>query len=173
MKTLLQASASKFEETLYRLIHENIYEAINPLHRHQTRALKWDEIRTLNSFHQISFVKRRLSDRKNYTSSVDTDLTDFNLTLLETCGIPVKYSMQSFLQTTISNISSGFSSNSEAFASELLENPEEVFPRYYIHSDQFQPHTVLPLKVTRVSRYLTLYNVQLILKNTDCNWETK
>ena len=33
------------------------------------------------------------------------------------------------------NISSGFSSNSEASASELLENPEEMFHRYYMDSD--------------------------------------
>ena len=34
-----------------------------------------------------------------------------------------------------------FSSNSEANASELLENPEEMFPRYYLHHDifNFQP----------------------------------
>ena len=32
------------------------------------------------------------------------------------------------------NISSRFSINSEAFASELIENIEEMFPRSYIHS---------------------------------------
>ena len=34
-----------------------------------------------------------------------------------------------------SDISSMFSSNAEAFASELLENIEEMFPLYYMHSD--------------------------------------
>ena len=33
------------------------------------------------------------------------------------------------------HISSRFSGNSEAFASELLENLEEMFPRYYMDSD--------------------------------------
>ena len=33
------------------------------------------------------------------------------------------------------NISSIFSSNSEAKASELLENIEEMLPLYYMHSD--------------------------------------
>ena len=35
------------------------------------------------------------------------------------------------------NISSKFSINSEAFASELIENLEEMFPKYYIHSNIF------------------------------------
>ena len=35
------------------------------------------------------------------------------------------------------NISSWFSRNSEADASELLENWKEMFPRYYMHSDVF------------------------------------
>ena len=35
------------------------------------------------------------------------------------------------------NISSRFSSSSEAIASELLENIEEMFPRYYMKSDMF------------------------------------
>ena len=34
-------------------------------------------------------------------------------------------------------MSSGLSSNSEANALELLENIEEMFPRYNIHSDVF------------------------------------
>ena len=38
------------------------------------------------------------------------------------------------------NISSIFSSNSEAFASELLENLEEMFPRY-IHSGSLKAST--------------------------------
>ena len=46
-------------------------------------------------------------------------------------------SIQSFVHDlhsyTISNISSIFSSNSEAEASELLENIEETFPRFYMH----------------------------------------
>ena len=44
---------------------------------------------------------------------------------------------QSFIHepfTNISNISSRFSSNSEADASELLENIEEMFLRYNIQS---------------------------------------
>ena len=40
-------------------------------------------------------------------------------------------------QTTFSNISSRFSNNSEAFASELLENLEEMFLWCYIYSDMF------------------------------------
>ena len=35
------------------------------------------------------------------------------------------------------NISSRFSSISEAFAPELLRNLEEMCPQYYIHSDMF------------------------------------
>ena len=48
------------------------------------------------------------------------------------------------------HIYSRFASNSEAFASELLGNPEDMFHRYYIHSDKFStfqsdPHnSVLP-----------------------------
>ena len=38
--------------------------------------------------------------------------------------------------TTI-NISSIFSRNSEASASEFLENLEEMFPRYFMHNDIF------------------------------------
>ena len=44
------------------------------------------------------------------------------------------------------HISSTFFSNSEAFASELLENVEEMFPLYYTHSDMlslFKPSTTL------------------------------
>ena len=37
-----------------------------------------------------------------------------------------------------------YSSTSEAFASELLENLEYMFPQYYIHSDKrISDHTIL------------------------------
>ena len=61
------------------------------------------------------------------------------------------------------NSSSGFSSNSEADASELLENPEEMFPLYYMRSDiysvsLFQPqNSVLPVvnvNITNTMHYL-------------------
>ena len=42
------------------------------------------------------------------------------------------------LTSTISNISSIFSLNSEAFASELRENLEDLFPRFYMKSDIFR-----------------------------------
>ena len=46
----------------------------------------------------------------------------------------------------LSNTFPPFSSNSEALASELLENLEKMFLMYYMHSDMFsitnlQPHT--------------------------------
>ena len=51
--------------------------------------------------------------------------------------------MTSFIQSfacdphiSISNISSIYSSNSEAFASELLEYLEELIPRYHMYSDK-------------------------------------
>ena len=45
--------------------------------------------------------------------------------------------------TVRGNISSTFSSNSEAFASELLENIEKM---YYMHRDNLLPHAdVLPV----------------------------
>ena len=53
--------------------------------------------------------------------------------------------------TTISDISSRFSSNSESIASELLENPEEILPQHYMyiviwHVSDFQLHNgVLPV----------------------------
>ena len=39
------------------------------------------------------------------------------------------------LLTTISNLSSKFSSNSEADVAELLDDLVEMFPGYYMHSD--------------------------------------
>ena len=46
--------------------------------------------------------------------------------------------LQVMFYTSISNeyiISSRFTSNSEALASELLENREEMFPQYHMRSD--------------------------------------
>ena len=40
-------------------------------------------------------------------------------------------------------ISSIFSSNSEAFASELLENIEEIFLRYFMHNAMFRMYHVV------------------------------
>ena len=37
-----------------------------------------------------------------------------------------------------------FSSNSEALALQLLENIEEMFPLYYMHSDLFSMFTFSP-----------------------------
>ena len=46
-------------------------------------------------------------------------------------------SIQSFSHDQHVYISSGFFSNSQTFSSNLLENPEEILPRYYMHSDMF------------------------------------
>ena len=50
-----------------------------------------------------------------------------------------------------SNRNNLFSSNSEAFASELLENLEEMFPMYYIYSGVFSvfKSTITHWRVTR------------------------
>ena len=47
----------------------------------------------------------------------------------------------------MSIISSIFSINSEANASELLKNIEEMFPVYYIHSDMFSMYLLLHTSV--------------------------
>ena len=44
-----------------------------------------------------------------------------------------------------SHVSSRFSSNSEAFASELLLNLEEMFPRYYVNSNVLSHTGMLPV----------------------------
>ena len=46
-------------------------------------------------------------------------------------------SWQFFLKKSNHTISSRISSNFEAFASELLENIDKMFPRYHIHSDKY------------------------------------
>ena len=46
-------------------------------------------------------------------------------------------SRESRFFTVMTHISSRCSSNSEAYASELLENTEEMFSLYYMHSDTF------------------------------------
>ena len=45
--------------------------------------------------------------------------------------------MHTYMQAIVTraNISLRFSSNSEADASELIENREEMFARHYMHSD--------------------------------------
>ena len=51
--------------------------------------------------------------------------------------LSVLENLEEIFLSTISNISSRFSINSEAFASELLENIEEIFPHYHMYSDMF------------------------------------
>ena len=51
-------------------------------------------------------------------------------------------------------VSSRFSSNSETFASELLENLEEMFPRYYIHGSKFIPYYYQYYSVLPVAKVL-------------------
>ena len=71
--------------------------------------------------------------------------------------------MASLNQQYRGNISSIFSRNSEAFASEILENIEEMFPRYYIHSGMlsiFLPSTTqwCVTRHERGNRIVNLWN---------------
>ena len=63
------------------------------------------------------------------------------------------------------NNSSRFSSNSEADASELLENPEEMFPWYYMHSNILRMfiYSTTQQSITLYERVKHLYDVILTL----------
>ena len=73
--------------------------------------------------------------------------------------------------STISYISSRLSSNSEAFASELLENLEEMFPLHYMHNDMFcmfksNDTQVIPESLTTTSTLKTCFQTfYYILEN--------
>ena len=55
----------------------------------------------------------------------------------------MRNSTQSFAHDTHSTFLHDFFSNSEASASELLENHEEMFPRYYYqHTDILVRHSI-------------------------------
>ena len=75
----------------------------------------------------------------------------------------------------IINISSIFSSNSEAFASELLENIEEMFLQYYIHSNNFSIFTIKNINksIQNLDTHITIIHFIITLKPelmTLCSW---
>ena len=62
-------------------------------------------------------------------------------------------------------MSSKFSSNSEANASELLDNLKEILPRYYMHGDvQTLHHIVLPV-CKELRKNMFLRNLSRLLIN--------
>ena len=76
------------------------------------------------------------TDVKELTCIMCTDVKELTLKI----RIVIPYSIQSCVHdphANISDISSSYSSNFEAFASELLENLKEMFTWYSMHIDIF------------------------------------
>ena len=74
------------------------------------------------------------------------------------------------LYTTISNISSRFSINSEAFASELVKNLKEMFPRNNMHNYMFIMFKSYLSTWSNLKGWLTSYILRGRLQNVSVKY---
>ena len=78
--------------------------------------------------------------------------------------------LTSFVHDSLTTISNKETFPQEAFASELLENLDEMFPRYYMHSSGNVLLSLADIKYLRVANIIFLQDIFRRFKHSVTHW---